>query len=49
MADTVRLTIVDPPFGRVELVETAFWHPSRGADPAARWLLRTLQDTAAAL
>ena len=49
VADTVRLVIVDPPFGRVDLVETAFWHPSRAADPAARWLLRALQETAAAL
>lgn len=49
VADTVPLAIVDPPFGRVDLVETAFWHPSRAADPAARWLLRTLQETAEGL
>lgn len=49
VADTVRLRVVEPPFGRVELIETAHWHPSRGADPAVRWLLRTLQETAAQL
>ncbi|HEX4791258.1 MAG TPA: LysR family transcriptional regulator [Actinospica sp.] len=49
VADTVRLAIVEPPFGQVDLIETAHWHPSRGADPAVRWLLRTLQETAAQL
>jgi DNA-binding transcriptional LysR family regulator len=49
VADTVRLTVVEPPFGQVDLIETAHWHPSRGADPAVRWLLRTLQETAAQL
>lgn len=49
VADTVRLTVVEPPFGQVDLIETAHWHPSRAADPAVRWLLRTLQETAAQL
>jgi DNA-binding transcriptional LysR family regulator len=49
VAGTVRLSVVEPPFGQVDLIEVAHWHPSRGTDPAVRWLLRTLQDTAADL
>lgn len=30
----------------VELVEAAYWHPSRSDDPAVRWLVRTLQEAA---
>jgi DNA-binding transcriptional LysR family regulator len=38
------LAILEPPFGLVELVEAAYWHPSRTDDPAVRWLLRTMQE-----
>lgn len=38
--------MVEAPFGTVELVETAYWHPSRSEDPAVRWLLDTLQAAA---
>jgi hypothetical protein len=30
--------VAEPPFGRVELVEAAWWHPMRAADPALAWL-----------
>jgi LysR family nod box-dependent transcriptional activator len=40
------LAILEPPFGLVELVEAAYWHPSRTDDPAVRWLLRTLREAA---
>jgi DNA-binding transcriptional LysR family regulator len=40
------LAIIEPPFGLVELVEAAYWHPSRTDDPAVRWLLRTLAEAA---
>jgi len=43
---STRLTILEPPFGLVELVEAAYWHPSRSDDPAVRWLVRTLQEAA---
>jgi DNA-binding transcriptional LysR family regulator len=49
VAGTVRLAVVEPPFGTVELVETAFWHPARSSDPAVRWLLGIMQETAAKL
>jgi DNA-binding transcriptional LysR family regulator len=32
------VAIAEPPFGRVELVEAAWWHPMRAADPALAWL-----------
>jgi DNA-binding transcriptional LysR family regulator len=32
------VAIVEPPFGHVELVEAAWWHPMRAADPALTWL-----------
>jgi DNA-binding transcriptional LysR family regulator len=40
------LAILDPPFRLVELVECAYWHPSRTDDPAVRWLLRILTEAA---
>ncbi len=40
------LAILEPPFGRVELVEAAYWHPGKGDDPAVRWLRRTLAEAA---
>jgi DNA-binding transcriptional LysR family regulator len=43
------LAILEPPFGLVELVEAAYWHPSRTDDPAVRWLLSTLQQAARGL
>ncbi|HTR91911.1 MAG TPA: LysR family transcriptional regulator [Trebonia sp.] len=43
---STRLAILEPPFGLVELVEAAYWHPSRTDDPAVRWLLHTLQEAA---
>jgi DNA-binding transcriptional LysR family regulator len=43
---STKLAIVEPPFGLVELVEAAYWHPSRSDDPAVRWLVRTLQEAA---
>ena len=41
--------VVEPPFGTVELIEAAWWHPARSADPALCWLRGVLRDTAAAL
>jgi DNA-binding transcriptional LysR family regulator len=43
------LAIMEPPFGLVELVESAYWHPSRTEDPAVRWLLMSLQQAARGL
>jgi DNA-binding transcriptional LysR family regulator len=38
VAAAARVTVAEPPFGRVELVEAAWWHPMRAADPALAWL-----------
>jgi DNA-binding transcriptional LysR family regulator len=42
------VTVIEPPFGRVELVEAAWWHPMRGADPALSWLRSVLARPAPA-
>jgi DNA-binding transcriptional LysR family regulator len=43
------LAVLEPPFGLVELVEAAYWHPSRTDDPAVRWLLRVMKEAAGEL
>ena len=43
------LAVVDPPFGRVELIETLWWHPDRATTPEHAWLRRTLTEAAASL
>ncbi len=43
------LTVVEPPFGRVELIETLWWHPDRATTPEHAWLRRTLTEAAASL
>jgi hypothetical protein len=43
------LTVVEPPFGRVELIETLWWHPDRAATPEPAWLRRILTEAAASL
>jgi DNA-binding transcriptional LysR family regulator len=43
------LAVLEPPFGLVELVEAAYWHPSRSDDPAVRWLLRAMREAASEL
>ena len=43
------VAIAEPPFGRVELVEAAWWHPMRAADPALAWLRAVLTKAAASL
>ena len=49
MAGTLGLAIAEPPFGRVELIETLWWHPDRAATPEHAWLRRTLTEVAASL
>jgi DNA-binding transcriptional LysR family regulator len=49
VADTAGLSVIEPPFGRVELVEEAWWHPMRSSDPALRWLRTVLHQAAATL
>jgi DNA-binding transcriptional LysR family regulator len=32
------VTVTEPPFGMIELVEAAWWHPMHATDPALTWL-----------
>lgn len=43
------LTVAEAPFGRVELIETLWWHPDRAVTPEHAWLRRTLTEAAASL
>ena len=38
MGAAADVTIVEPPFGMIELVEAAWWHPLHATDPALTWL-----------
>ena len=46
VADTARVTVCEPPFGTAELIEAAWWHPTRSADPALRWLRSIVAEVA---
>lgn len=39
-----KLLAVEPPFEAPLMLEAAWWHPSRGADPAHRWFVSILRD-----
>lgn len=45
-AEQLGLMIVDTPVPRSNLIEAAFWHPSKTSDPALRWLVAILRKTA---
>jgi DNA-binding transcriptional LysR family regulator len=49
VAAAAGIVIAEPPFGRVELVEAAWWHPMRTADPALAWLRAIFTDVAESL
>jgi hypothetical protein len=46
MAGAARVVVAEPPFGRIELAEAAWWHPMRAADPALAWLHAILTEVA---
>jgi DNA-binding transcriptional LysR family regulator len=43
------VTVIEPPFETVEIVEVAWWHPMRGADPALTWLRGLIRDSLVSL
>ncbi len=43
------VTVVEPPFGIIELVEAAWWHPLHATDLALTWLRGIVAEVAAAL
>jgi DNA-binding transcriptional LysR family regulator len=38
VSEVARVAVAEPPFGTIELVEAAWWHPLRATDPALTWL-----------
>jgi DNA-binding transcriptional LysR family regulator len=46
LASAAGVTVIEPPFGRIEVTETAWWHPMRATDPALTWLRTILRETA---
>jgi DNA-binding transcriptional LysR family regulator len=43
------VTLVEPPFEPVELIEAAWWHPMLATDPALSWLRRVIREVATAI
>jgi DNA-binding transcriptional LysR family regulator len=43
------VTIVEPPFEIIELIEAAWWHPLYATDPALTWLRAIVTEIAASL
>lgn len=41
------VTVIEPPFGMIELVEVAWWHPLHATDPALTWLRGIILDSLA--
>nr|WP_275585686.1 LysR family transcriptional regulator [Geodermatophilus sabuli] len=44
-----RLLQVEPPFGFVDMLETAWWHSSRAVDAGHQWFVGILEEVAAEL
>jgi DNA-binding transcriptional LysR family regulator len=49
VASTARVTVCEPPFGTIELLEAVWWHPTRSGDQAVRWMRAITAEVAAAL
>ncbi len=49
VSGAARVAVVEPPFGTIEHVEAAWWHPLHATDPALSWLRGVLRDVAATL
>ncbi|HEY3878468.1 MAG TPA: LysR family transcriptional regulator [Trebonia sp.] len=46
VGDVAGVTVIEPPFGMIELVEAAWWQASRATDPAHAWLRGVLREIA---
>jgi len=46
VAGPAGVLVAEPPFGKVELIEAAWWHPTRSGDTALGWLRGILRDVA---
>ena len=47
LATAAGVAVIEPPFGQVDLLEAAWWHPMRATDPAHTWLRNILNETVA--
>jgi DNA-binding transcriptional LysR family regulator len=46
VAATAGVTVCEMPAGAAELIEAAWWHPTRSGDPALRWLRSIVAEVA---
>ncbi|HET6192269.1 MAG TPA: hypothetical protein VFE59_39250, partial [Trebonia sp.] len=46
---TAGVALIDPPFGLVDFVEVAWWHPLQPTDMGLTWLRGIVTEVAAAL
>jgi DNA-binding transcriptional LysR family regulator len=49
VSEAAGVTVTDPPFGTIELIESAWWHPAHNTDPALTWLRRIVHASLALL
>jgi DNA-binding transcriptional LysR family regulator len=49
VAGTAGVAVCEPPFGTIELIEAAWWHPTRSGDQAVRWLRSITAEVASRL
>jgi DNA-binding transcriptional LysR family regulator len=49
VSEAAGVTVTDPPFGTIELIESAWWHPAHNTDPALTWLRGIVAEVAASL
>ena len=45
VSEAAGVAVTEPPFGTVELVEAAWWHPLHATDPALTWLRGIILDS----
>ena len=43
------VAVIEPPFGIIDVIEVAWWHPMQATDPALTWLREMLKDSAVPL
>jgi DNA-binding transcriptional LysR family regulator len=49
VSNAAGVVVTEPPFGTIELVEAAWWHPMHNTDPALTWLRRIVREVATSL
>jgi DNA-binding transcriptional LysR family regulator len=47
VAGSAGVVVVEPPFGKIDLIEAVWWHPTRSGDQALRWLRSIVAGVAA--